>query len=219
MAMRDTGLIRGQALVEAAVVLPVGLLLLMAVGYIGRALLERQTLMGAARYAARESALAATRTPLDKATGLGVVKQASTGGDRGTHISAAAAGRPAESAAPRWEPITGAQMTQLKFRPIGPYGLGMVAEHTETVDGLCMKFGIGMVFYGARAKERLGFLEPVRKVTAGASQANPTPARGLSAPLEISAAAYMPGELPARSPAGIGLIEINPWIKKVLEEE
>ncbi|MBM3276153.1 MAG: hypothetical protein FJZ00_13450 [Candidatus Sericytochromatia bacterium] len=191
----------------------------MAVGYIGRALLERQTLMAAARHAAREASLAATRSPLDKATGAGIVQQAGTAGARVAAISAAAQGRPAESAPPRWEPITGAHMSQLKFRPVGQYGLAMVAEKSETVDGLSMKFGIGLVLYGARAKERLGFLEPVRKATQGASQANPQPARGLTAPLEISASAYMPGELPAKSPAGIGLIELNPWIKKVLEEE
>lgn len=58
----------------------------------------------------------------------------------------------------------------------------------------------------------------MRKATYGASQANPKPARGLAAPLEISASAYMPGELPVHHPQ-VGLVEINPWIKDILEED
>ncbi len=208
---------RGQALIEMAFVLPVGLLLLLAVGYLGRALLERQTLVAAARYAAREASLGAMHSPADKASGKGVLHQTLTAGDRTTHIRSAAKGRPAESAPPRWEPVTGAVLTRLQPRPLGPYGMAFVAQHSQTMGtGKPLKFGIGFVLYGARAKERLAFLETVRKATDAASKANPKPARGLSAPLEISASAYMPGELPLHGE--VGLLEINPWIKDILEE-
>ncbi len=208
---------RGQALVEMAVVIPVGLLLLLAVGYIGRALLERQNMLAAARYAAREAALSAMRSPIAKYMGSGVAMQATGAGDRSRAVSEAMPGRGVESAPPRWEPITGAHLTALRPRPMGAYGMGFVAEGSETVDGKTMKFGIGFVLYGARAKERLTFLEPVRKAAAGASRANAGPAKGLQAPLEVSASAYMPGELPVHHPV-VGLLEINPWIKDILEE-
>jgi len=199
------------------VVLPIGLLLLFAVGYIGRALLERQTMISAARYAAREAALAATRSPVDKATGAGVIRQATGAGERGRHVSAAAQGRNAEAAAPPWEPVTGAHLSQLKPRPMGAYGLGFVADHSENVEGTTMHFGLGFVLYGARAKERLTFLEPVRKATAGASRVNANPARGLQSPLEVGASAYMPGEMPVHHPT-VGILETNSWIKAILEE-
>jgi len=203
--------------VEMAFVLPVGVLLLFAVGYLGRALLERQTLVGAARYAAREAALDATRSPISKASGAGIIAQAASGGNRARNVQSAAKGRPAESAPPRWEAVTGAQLNQLRPMPLGPYGMAFVAtKKTSVGSGKPLQFGIGFMLYGARAKERLGFLEPVRKATYGASQANPKPARGLAAPLEISASAYMPGELSLHGQ--YGLLEINPWIKQILEE-
>lgn len=200
-----------------AVVLPVGLLLLLAVGYIGRAMLERQSMMAAARYAAREASLAATRGPAAKYTGAGVVQQATGAGERSRAVAEALPGRGAESAPPRWEPITGVHLSQLQPRPLGPYGLGFVAQGNQTVEGKSYKFGIGFVLYGARAKERLSFLEPVRKAASGASRANANPARGLQAPLEVSASAYMPGELPVRHPV-VGLLDVNPWIREILEE-
>lgn len=208
---------RGQALVEMAVVIPVGLLLLLAVGYIGRAMLERQNMVAAARYAAREASLAAMRGPAAKFAGSGVIQQATGAGVRSRAVSEAMPGRNAVSAPPRWEPVTGAHLAQLQPRPLGAYGLGFVAQGSQNVEGKSYKFGIGFVLYGARAKERLTFLEPIRKAASGASRANATPARGLQSPLEVSAAAYMPGELPVHHPV-VGLLQINPWIKEILEE-
>ena len=214
---RMAGRQRGQALVEMAVVIPVGLLLLFAVGYIGRAMLERQSMVAAARYAAREASLAAMRGGALKYSGAGVVQQAAGGGERSRAVSEALPGRNAQSSPPRWEPITGAHLAQLQPRPVGGYGLGFVAQGSETVDGKSMKFGIGFMLYGARATERLNFLEPIRKAAAGASKANASPARGIQAPLEVAGSAYMPGELPVRHPV-VGLLDINPWIKEILEE-
>jgi hypothetical protein len=198
-----------------AVIIPLGLLLLLAVGYIGRALIERQGILAAARQAAREASMAATRSPLDKATGAGVVKQASTAGERAANASAAM-GKQVESVPPAWGGALETQQSRLQPIPLGPYGMGYAAEHSEVVDGQSMKFKLGFVLYGARIKERLAFLEPARKQTAAASKLLPNPAPGLGAPLEVSGAAFMPGEVPLHHPQ-IGLVESNDWIRQILE--
>ena len=206
---------RGQALVEMAVILPIGLLLLLAVGYIGRALIERQAMFGAARFAAREAALDAMRSPGAKASGAGVAAQSAAGGNRAKNAQEAS-GRAVDSVAPLWEPVTGIVRSQLQPVPLGPYGMAFMARKSASVGGTSVHFGIGFVLYGAKVKERLTFLEPARKAVSGASKMNANPTRGLAAPLEVSGSAYMPGELPVHGP--VGLVMANDWIKKILEE-
>jgi hypothetical protein len=211
----EHGRARGQALVEMAVVLPVGVLLLLMVGYMGKGLLERQQVVMAARHAARTVAHQAMASTVGKVSGAGVV-QASVG----------LAGRDAAvrellpegmAAQPDWAAAVGGTPTsRLRPRPLGAGAMGYVATHVEQVEGRAMTFGLGFVLYGAKADSRLRILEPVRKQAQGVARQVGKPPSALAAPLTVSAQAFMPGELPVHHPQ-VGLVESNRWIRDIVE--
>lgn len=198
-----------------AVVLPVGVLLLLLVGYMGKGLLERQQVVMAARHAARSVAHQALAPTVAKVTGAGVV-QASVG----------LAGRSAAvkellpegtAAQPDWgQAVAGTATSRLRPRPLGAGAMGYMATHVQQVEGRAMTFGLGFVLYGAKADSRLRLLEPVRKQAQGVARQVGKPPSLLAAPLTVSAQAFMPGELPVHHPQ-VGLLENNRWIRDIVE--
>ncbi|MBI6545874.1 MAG: pilus assembly protein [Cyanobacteria bacterium NC_groundwater_1444_Ag_S-0.65um_54_12] len=207
----------GQSLVELAIALPIGLLLLLGIGYLGRAMLAQQNVLVAARYAAREAALAALLSSADKFTGKGVELQSATAGAR-SKAASAAAGHPVETVTPDWQRIVGVSTAPLKALPVGPYGMAFVAKHDETVEGQPMHFGIGFMLYGTKVKQRLTMLEPIRRQAAAVARGSSYPEPGLAAPLEVSGTVFMPGEAPVRHPL-VGMLDTNHWIKDILESD
>lgn len=207
---------RGQALVEAAILIPLGLLLLLAVGYLGRGLIESQNMLMAARYAAREAALDAMSSPAYKFSGAGVLRETTTSGNRGQ--SAADAARTQVSVSPPdWTRVLDVPTTQLKPVPLGPYGVAYLAQSHQTVANHSVTFALGFVLYGAKVNERLGFLEPVRQQLVGAARYYGQPGPTLMAPLVVSGTAFMPGEVPVHHPV-VGLLETNSWIGAILKQ-
>ncbi|MBU6429320.1 MAG: pilus assembly protein [Cyanobacteria bacterium REEB65] len=216
------GRCRGQALVEAAIVLPLGLLLLLTVGYLGRGLIERQDMLIAARYAAREAALGAMRTNLDKLGGAEVIHEAMTAAVR-DQAAQQATQRPVQVSPPDWNEVmaVGKQQLQPAF-PSGPYGMAFLARSPpQTLPGLAtpVRFGLGFMLYGAKVSERVSFLEPVRKQTNAVASHYSHQGGPLLNPLVVSGTAFMPSEAPIHcaGPAGsIGLLESNQWIWQII---
>ena len=206
----------GQALVEMAIVLPVGVLLLLAMGYLGKGLLERQQVLMAARHAARSAADLAMAGAAEKMTGAGVLRQGAGMGNRADAVREILP--EGKVAAPDWPSAVGrTALAKVHPVPLGSGAMGFMASHPESVEGRTMTFGLGFVLYGAKAESRLRVLEPVRKQAQGVSRQVGKPPSGLAAPLTVSGEAFMPGELPVHHPQ-VGLLENNRWIAEVVSE-
>ncbi|MEB3298575.1 MAG: TadE/TadG family type IV pilus assembly protein [Candidatus Sericytochromatia bacterium] len=206
---------RGQALVEMAIVLPVGVLLLLVVGYLGKGLLERQQVVMAARHAARTAAHQAMAGSAAKITGAGVLQSAT--GMAGRTAAVRDLIPEGMAKAPDWSSaVAGTATTHLRPRPLGPGAMGYVATQVQQVEGRAMTFGLGFILYGAKAESRMRLLEPLRRQVQGVARQVGRPPSGLAAPLAVSAQAFMPGELPVHHPQ-VGLLEQNRWIREIVE--
>ncbi len=212
----DPRSIRGQALVEAAIVVPLGLLLLLAVGYLGRGLIERQRMLMVARVAARQAAMDATRGPVNKFTGAGVLQAATLASAYDPAAKAAAGSQvQVQVSAPGWGWVTRVPTQQLHPLPLGPYAMAFTARSSRLVDGRTAQFSLGFVLYGAKVSEKLSLLETTRKNLESASRTYGAPPSVLGAPLTVSGSAFMPGEAPAHLP-GVGILETNSWIYDIV---
>ena len=196
--------------------IPLGLLLLLAVGYLGRGLLESQRMLMVARVAARQAAMDTTRGPVNKFTGAGVLQAAALESAYDPAARAAAGSQvQVQVGAPSWGWVTRVPTRQLHPLPLGPYAMAFTTRSAQVVDGRNVQFSLGFVLYGAKVSEKLSLLEPTRKHLVSASRAYGAPPAGLGAPLTVSGSAYMPGEAPAHLP-GVGILETNPWIYNIV---
>jgi hypothetical protein len=157
--------------------------------------------------------MATARGLRDKLAGEGIAQHARSG----SKVQAAAAralgtGRSATVEAPGWSFESAVRRQSLgKVLPVGRNG------HVYTARSSDGRFGIGFVMYGERVVSRAAVLDWLgRGVNEGSRLL--TGRRGsLWKGPGVAAEAYMPGELPVRA-STYGLMDLNPWIKQILEE-
>jgi len=206
---------RGQAMVEVAIALPILLFILLAVAFLGQGVLERQQALTAARYAAREAAMLATARGLrDKLAGEGLVQMARSGSKvQPAAAKALGAGRAVTIEAPGWsfEPDVRRQALG-KVTPLGRHG------HVYTARSGDGRFGVGFVLLGERVVSRPALLDWLGRGVNEGSQLLTGRRGSLWKGPGLAAEAYMPGELPVRGAGNQGLMELNPWIRQILEE-
>ncbi|HEY9856463.1 MAG TPA: TadE/TadG family type IV pilus assembly protein [Stenomitos sp.] len=202
----------GQAIVEAGLLIPLLVFLLLALAFIGFAIYESQNAVIAARFAAREAAISAMDGAADeKVMGLGVIKEAGTTALR-TEYAQRVLGknRKVEVSAPSWRYEVAVPRTALvKMVPIGPMGRAYVATDKTG------RFGLGFIMYGEKVTSKGSWLDSLGKGAEEGSKMVTGKSTSLWDKVGVRAEGYMPGELPVHG-AGFGLSEINPWIRKTI---
>jgi len=222
---------RGQAILEAALVLPLLVFMLLAMAFFGFAMVERQNTIVAARFAARETSMNAMRGWEDKYWGKGTMMEAALAKTKETAAKTALPGRTVKVAPPDWATFTRTvrPATIYKQVPLGPYAMGFVAtkrltptDETGKPAGSPFDAGIGFVLYGQKVVSNANWLNETgqalnesRKLLPGSNREKLWNGFGLEAE------AYMPSELPLylKSPKGsYGLLDLNPWMKNNLSK-
>ncbi|HBN09747.1 MAG TPA: hypothetical protein DD435_14205, partial [Cyanobacteria bacterium UBA8530] len=115
---------KGQSLVEFAIVLPILATVLLLVGFFGKACIDRQNLLIAARLGARERGIASINDPADVLMGKGVLLQAN-GGDADALCKQALGKLDFSSELPRWTFIL---PTGFLPRPVGGHAVAYLAS-------------------------------------------------------------------------------------------
>lgn len=217
---------RGQALIEMGIVLPLLLVMMLAVGYFGHAMISLQNLNAAARSAAREMAVASTETPIRRLSG-------SYSPDAQEFLDSARsylAQIPAEQLLTKPETRLNHDYNAVlnlsgRFDRLSEHRFAYVL--TETVDATSasynspapedrlgnapanlqsLQFGIGALYYGGTLQYNLDELTPISRFIF----------RGQRDPvLRIGATSLMPAELPLRG-SGYGLMTLNPWLSDLI---
>lgn len=214
-------------MIEMAIVLPLLLVLMMAVGYFGHAVISVQNLHAGARSAARAMALASTET-----TDL-----RRSGGYNATAENFLEFSRGFLDGVVRPEQMVVRSQTRLSHDYNSVLGLEgrfeRLNEHrfayvlSETVDATStsynspapqdikgdapanltsLRFGIGAVYYGGTLQYSLDELTPLGRFIFRFGE-DPV--------IRIGATSLMPAELPLRG-SGYGLLEINPWLGELI---
>lgn len=204
-------------MVEAGLLLPLLVFMLLAVAFIGFGIYERQNVLIASRFAAREASINAMAGGVnDKLMGVGVLKEAANGAERATYARKVLGGaRAVDAAAPTWRYESVASRKHLTTAmPLGTFARAYVAKDPTG------KFGIGFVMYGQRITSKAGWFESVGTGVNEGSKLVTGKSGKIWDGLGVRAEAYMPGELSVRMPIGakVGLVDLNPWIKEILEE-
>jgi hypothetical protein len=222
---------KGQAILEAALILPLLVFMLLAMGFFGFAMVERQNTIVAARFAARETSMAAMRGWEDKYWGKGTMMEAALSKTKETAAKTALPGRTVKVAPPDWRSFTSTVRPATIYQqvPLGPYAMAFVAskrltptDETGKPAGSPFDAGIGFVLYGQKVVSNASWLnesgkalDESRKMLPGSSREKLWNGFGLEAE------AYMPSELPLylKSPKGsYGLLDLNPWMKNNLSK-
>lgn len=218
---------KGQALVEMAIVLPLLLVLLLAVGYFGHAVISVQNLHAGARSASRAMALASTETPDLRRSGsyeatserfLELSQGFLDGIVRPTQLLV----RPQTRLSHDYNSVLNLNG---RFERLNEHRFAYVL--TETVDATSsaynspapqdiksnapanlrsLQFGMGAVYYGGTLQYSLDELTPLGRFIFRF---------GDDPVIRIGATALMPAELPLRG-TGYGLLEINPWLGELI---
>lgn len=213
-------------MVEFAIVLPLLLVLLLAVGYFGHAIISLQNLNAGARAAAREMAFESTETPNQRVEG-------NYGASAARFLEAA---RSYLGQSVRPEQLKTRESTRLS----GDYNSllnlqGRFEKHSEhrfsyslrdTIDATAsqynnppprdrkdqppanltrMQVGLGVMFYGGTLEYSLDELTPISRFIFR-NQKDPA--------IRMGATALMPAELPLRGPGG--LFSANPWLTELV---
>lgn len=197
----------GQALFETALVLPVALFLLLAVAVLGHAMVTRQRLLVAARFMAREASMAATQDAVaGKFSGVTALAMAQGSGLSGIAQQAL----PGVSVAAAPLPSLGAP--ELTARPLGPYATAYLAHDPSG------RYGLGFILYGGEVESGVLDVDLAADLDGVGKELAHQSGPPVWQALKLSARAYMPGELPIHVAGGAGLLEVNPWISKIVEE-
>lgn len=212
---------RGQALIEMAIVLPLLLVLLLAVGYFGHAVISLQTLNAGSRSAARQMALESTETPSRRTNGNYDPTR--------EHFLELAQSSLQDTVRP--EQLQAKDQTRLshdyknvlelsgEFNKVSEHRFAYVLQETvnansllspspQDIDGNApanlngLKFGLGTVFYGGTLQYSLDELTPLSRFIFRFRE-DPV--------IRIGATSLMPSELPLRG-EGYGLLNLNPWL-------
>ncbi|MGE3728386.1 MAG: TadE family protein [Candidatus Sericytochromatia bacterium] len=221
---------KGQALVELAIVFPLLLVLMLAVGYFGHAVSAQQNLNTAARSAARQMAIDSTSTALRRTLG---------NYSPDAEIFLELASKDLQSLLRknqllvRNQTFIGHDYNQIfdldgQFERLNEQRFFYALR--ETVDGTSsaynspspkdrngktpenlrsLEMGIGALYYGGTLQYRLDELNPISRVIFQLDS-DPT--------IRIGATALMPAELPLRG-GSYGLLSLNPWIGKLVGED
>lgn len=208
----------GQALVEAGLLLPLLVFMLVAVGFLGLAIYERQNVLIAARFAAREASMnAMARGKADILLGAGVLRESTAANLRKTYArQVLGAKRELAVNAPEWRYESDVRHQKLsRTVALGPYGRAYVAKNPTG------EFGLGFVMYGQSLTSKSGWLNAMGAgLNESSGLVSDRPKRLWDGP-GVRAEGYMPGELPIHGKGvggDIGLMELNPWIKRILSE-
>lgn len=221
----------GQAILEAALVLPLLVFMLLAMAFFGFAMIERQNTIVAARFAARETSMSAMRGWEDKYLGKGTMMEAALAATKEKAAKTALPGRSVKVAPPDWRQFSATVRPASFYKqiPLGPYAMAFVAtkrltptDETGKPAGSPFDAGIGFVLHGQKVVTNATWLDETgralnasRKLLPGNSSEKFWNGFGLEAE------AYMPSELPLylKTPKGsYGLLDINPWMKSILSK-
>ncbi|PIQ28144.1 hypothetical protein COW36_05100 [bacterium (Candidatus Blackallbacteria) CG17_big_fil_post_rev_8_21_14_2_50_48_46] len=220
----------GQALVELAIVFPLLLVLLLAVGYFGHAVGSQQNLNMAARSAARQMAMDSTATATRRTLG-------NYSPDAEIFLNLASANlrdqiranqllvRPQTwlnhdyndlfSLQGRFERLNEHRFVyklQATVDATGPdYNTPTPKDRNDKVPAnlQSLEMGLGALYYGGTLQYRLDELNPIARLIFQLDS-DPT--------IRVGATALMPAELPLRG-SGYGLLELNPWIGQLVGED
>lgn len=216
---------RGQALIEMAIVLPLLLVLLLAVGYFGHAVISLQTLNAGSRSAARQMALESTETPSRRTNGSYDPTR--------EHFLELAQSSLKDTIRP--EQLVAKAQTRLshdykdvldlngEFSKISEHRFAYTLQETvnansllsptpQDIDGNApanlnnLKFGLGVTFYGGTLQYSLDELTPLSRFIFRFRE-DPV--------IRIGATSLMPSELPLRG-SGYGLLSLNPWLGELI---
>lgn len=218
---------RGQALVETALVLPLLLVLMLAVGYFGHAVIAQQNMNIAARHAARSLAMESTSTAerrmlgiyeptqedfirfaeaaLEETVGKGQVRAAET-----TQLNHNY--KEEFSMIGNFSAVTQQKHLYLYQEEVLPLSYlhptpqdrnGQVPEMVELT-----RFGLGAVFYGGTLEYKLDELDPLAKLIFFWEK-DPS--------LTVKGTSLMPAELPMRG--GQSIMRANPWVGQVITQD
>lgn len=220
---------RGQAILEAALILPLLVFMLLAMAFFGFAMVERQHTIVAARFAARETSMAAMRGLEDKYVGKGTMMEAALAKTKETAAKTVLPGRQVKVAPPDWRSFGNTVRPAGIFQqvPLGPYAMAFVAkkrltptDETGKPAGAPFDAGIGFVLYGQKVVTNASWLDESGKALNESRKLLPGSSREkLWNGFGIEAEGYMPAELPLylKSPKGsYGLLDLNPWMKNIL---
>lgn len=205
-------------MVEAGLLMPLLVFMLIAVGFLGFAIYERQNVLIAARFAAREASMnAMAKGKADILLGSGVLWESTSTDQRRAYARQVLGGkRDVAVNAPEWSFEGSVKHSNLSKTVImGPYGRAYVAKNPTG------EFGLGFVMYGQRLTSKSGWLNALGSGLNESSGLVSDRPKRLWGGLGVRAEGYMPGELPihGKGPGGdIGLMELNPWIKRILSE-
>ncbi|MNX75609.1 hypothetical protein D3C86_1070910 [compost metagenome] len=204
-------------MVEAGLLLPLLVFMLLAVAFIGFGIYERQNVLIASRFAAREASMNAMAGGVnDKLMGVSVLKEAANGNERAAYAKKVlGSARTVDAAPPTWRYESVSPRKALKE----PIALGSYAKAYVAKDPTG-KFGIGFVMYGQRITSKAGWFESVGTGANEGARLVTGKTGKIWDGMGVRAEAYMPSELPVRMPVGakVGLVDLNPWIKEILEE-
>lgn len=222
---------RGQAILEAALVLPLLVFMLLAMGFFGFAMIERQNTLVAARFAARETSMAAMRGWEDKYIGKGTMMEAALSGTKEQAARTALPGRAVKVYPPDWRSFSSTVRPAAVFQQIelGPYARAFVAkkrlvptDESGKPAGSPFEAGIGFVLHGQKVVSKASWLDQTGRALDESQKLLPGNSRDkLWSGLGLEAEAFMPSELPLylKSPKGdFGLLDLNPWMKQNLSQ-
>lgn len=219
---------KGQAIVEAALILPLLVFMLLAMAFFGFAMVERQNTIVAARFAARETSMAAMRAWEDKYWGKGTMMEAALAKTKEGAAKISLPGRTVKVAPPDWRRFTTTVKPDPMYRPVplGPFAMAFVAtkqltptDETGKPVGSSFNAGIGFVLYGQKVVSNASWLNESGKAVNEAKKLLPGSRSKVWNGFGLEAEAYMPAELPLylKSPKGsYGLLDLNPWMKQNL---
>jgi hypothetical protein len=199
-------------MVEAGLLIPLLVFMLIAVGFMGFAIYERENVIIAARFAAREASIDATNGGInDKLYGAGVLKAASSAQDRVASARKVLGGkRKVDATVPTWRYEAAAHGQKLnQVVPLGNFAHAYVAKNGQ--------MGIGFIMYGQRITSKGPWLDALGKGLNDGSHMLTGRSNKLWDGLGVRAEAYMPGELPVHTQgAKVGVVDLNPWITQIL---
>lgn len=199
-------------MVEAGLLMPLLVFMLVVVGLMGFAIVERQNVLIAARFAARQASMDAMAGAADRLTMAGIVREAGAS-QRRLDAARKVLGpkRKVTVNPPDW---SGAERLALrgKFMPLpmpGNMARAYVARDPSR------RFGIGFVMYGQKLTSKGPWLDDLGNSANEASKLVSSKPGKIWDGVGMQAEAFMPSELPLRGP-GVGLVDLNPWIAQAL---
>lgn len=216
---------RGQAMLEMGLVLPLLVVLFLAVGYFGHAVISLQNLHAASRSAARAMAMESTETPERRRSGnydasesrfLELAQAYLRGSVRPEQLSV-------RSQTNLSYDYNSTLTLEGKFNRVDEHRFAYILSETVNANSLnsptpqdaqknepanlsSLSFGIGALYFGGTLQYSLDELTPLSRFIFRFSN-DPV--------LKIGATALMPAELPLRG-TGFGLLELNPGMVQLI---